>query len=256
MAPVTLTTRLLQSVPPWLTREVGGALIRQFGGLLDAIAVRGADGVKLRFPTLLLDTTALALIGQERRIRRGPGEAASTYASRLPRWWDDHRGRGGPYALLRQLYAYFAATLRRPIDLVYQSGTRYRMDVAGEITRDAISWEGDAGGWAQTIWLIWDIGDTYPVPLVDENGNQLVDEEGNVLVAEDDSGVLTLFTEEDLEVFKAVPREWLAGHIPYATIVLLYGAGWLVGYPPWELGASSGRVLGEDVPLVFTTEIA
>lgn len=136
-------SRILESVPPWLRRTHGARVLGAIGDVVDAQVQRAFEVVMLRFPRGI-ETTALPYIGRDRRIRRGPAEPASSYARRMLTWWDDHRQRGGPHALLRQLHAYLLDYAPGQIDLVYQSGTRFIADeTTGEITRSDITWGGD-----------------------------------------------------------------------------------------------------------------
>lgn len=91
--PKVYTRELLDSVPPWLTRVVGEKYLRALGDEIDALVTRVSQAVRHRFPNDI-DESALARIGRERRIRRGPGEDPETYATRLRGWWDMHRIRG------------------------------------------------------------------------------------------------------------------------------------------------------------------
>ena len=144
MARLLFRAALKRIAPPWLQRSVGGRFMTGLGSELDTELDRNVEGVKLRFPDAVLEhASALAKLGRERRIRRGPGEDAETYARRLAGWWDDHRARGGPYALLRQLYEFFLAWLNVRMDVVAYSGLRHWIDSAGVITRDSITWEAD-----------------------------------------------------------------------------------------------------------------
>ena len=123
--PIRFAERLRDISPPWLRRTVGGALMLSLGEQLDDLVDRTVDGLTLRFPGQGADEAALALIGADRLFRRGPEEPVANFASRLPRWFDAHRTRGGPFELLLQMRAYFTGLLDVPIDLVYHSGRRY-----------------------------------------------------------------------------------------------------------------------------------
>jgi hypothetical protein len=258
MALAFFENEILRVVPPWLQRLRGEKLMRAFGSQIDALVERLRQGVKLRFPgydPANIDLEALATIGRERRIRRGPDEAATTYAARLLTWWDDHRGRGGAYALLRQLRAFWRDTLVHTlvdqngntlidsngnalttglrIDVVYASGTRRRIDDEGTITRDAITWNADGTALWARFWVFFYL-DVLTGFLVDDVGNHLIDSEGNALTwYRVFDGYLT---ESESTAFTIVPREWSAGHIDQLHVVLLYKNARLVGYPPRELG--------------------
>lgn len=190
------TRMILRNVPPWLRRTNGARLLQGIADELDATMDRTADAVQLRFPRAS-QTDALAVIGRERRIRRGVLESAATYASRLLTWWDAHRGRGGPYALLEQLRAFWAGSYVTAIELIDYNGSRFSLDFAsGEITRDAIGWGGDGSGkWARQ-WL---------------------------LVYTDESIDPSAFTASEIENWKSIPREWTAAHVQKTTIYFMDG---------------------------------
>lgn len=136
-------SRILQVLPPWLQRTTGGRVMGALGDVLDVHTQRAFEALTLRFPRST-ETTALPYLGRDRRIRRGPAEPASSYARRLLTWWADHKQRGGPHALLRQIHAYLLDYAPGQIDLVYQSGTRFPCDeTTSEITRSDITWGGD-----------------------------------------------------------------------------------------------------------------
>ncbi len=139
-------------------------------------------------------------MGRERRIRRGLVETDETYAPRLTRWLLDHRRRGGPYALLAQLYAYYAPNLF-PITLLYQSGRRYSMDVTGAVVRDDISWSPDASPSLWARWWLFFETDMFGTPTSD----QIAD-------------------------IKIVPREWNAAHC-LGYVVLLTSGAELIDFP-------------------------
>jgi hypothetical protein len=137
------STVLRTILPPWLRRKNGFRLMGALADVLDDVIDRTALAVAARFPTDVAAPDALAGIGADRRIRRGPAEGAVTYARRLRGWWDAHKRRGSPYALLGQLFAYWRDTFPMRIDAVAQSGLRHVMAVDGSITRDEIVWDGN-----------------------------------------------------------------------------------------------------------------
>jgi hypothetical protein len=136
--------QLVQVSPPWLRRAVSAPVLRGLLDPIDDMVETSVEAVRARFPGVV--ATALPSIGRDRKIVRGLDEPDATYQARLLRWWQDHKRRGGPYAMLRQLEAYYASDPRQ-IDLVYHSGTRYTLDPTvldadglGTITRDSITW--------------------------------------------------------------------------------------------------------------------
>jgi hypothetical protein len=242
-------------MPPWLRRTNGKKLILGLGDVFDAWAQNAADGAKMRFPTATVDADALAYTGRERRIERGPGEDAETYASRLRIWLDSHRVRGGTYALLAQLRAYWLTTLDVPIDVVNYSGGRYQMAADGTITRDVISWSADgSGAWAQD-WIFFHLTG-LPATIVDDAGNTFVTDGGASIIADVVSG--GALTPEEEASFALVPRTWTAAHLKRCTVVLLFELGRLWDYPTpvptWQEWADSGATWGEPDPAIIVID--
>jgi len=239
---------LLARMPPWWRRRFGKPIVLGLGGPLDTWAQNAADAVKMRFPTATVDALALAYTGSERRIARGPDEPAATYAARLQLWLDSHRTRGSAYALLGQLFAFWRATLNVPIEVVSANGMRHSMEVDGVISRDVIAWTG--GGdlstfWAQD-WIFFHVPATLEVAIAADTGDEIIAGTGDVIVGAIGlaAGSLPATIEE---AFRLIPRTWTAAHLKRCSIVLLYGTGRVLGYPPSTLG--SGYVLGADLPV-------
>lgn len=250
----TFANGLLERMPPWLRRRFGKPLILGLGDPLDDQAQNAANAVKLRFPTGTIDPAALSLTGAERRIPRGPDEDAATYAGRLRIWLDSHRTRGGTYAVLGQLFAYWRATLNVPIELVAASGGRQSMDVNGAITRDVVAWTG--GGdlstfWAQD-WIFFHTPSSLDVTIIAGTGDEIIAGTGDVIIGSIDlaslGGDSSLLPPSIVESFSLVPRTWAPAHLKRCTIVLLYGTGRVLGYPPSDT-IGDGYVLGADMPL-------
>lgn len=179
--------------PPWLRSGAGGKLMRAIGDVFNALKTRTADAIKIGHPIASLDPEALALIGEQRRILRGPSEDAATYASRLPGWWTAHQRRGGDYSLIEQLYLYWKTALGVKIDVISSSGKRLSVSTTGVITRDSITWTSPYG-WARN-WIIFHTGAYGPLTVAEE------------------------------EEFRAIVRDWKAAHV-ISTIVLLTGELW------------------------------
>ncbi|AKF06086.1 hypothetical protein DB32_003235 [Sandaracinus amylolyticus] len=249
--------------PPWLRRTHGARVTEGMADALDHLVERAVHGVKLRFPGAPprpIDEGALALTGRERRIRRGPREPAARYAARLLTWWDAHRTRGGPYALLEQMRAYFLDSLRVRMDVVYHSGTRRWMDEDGAITRDAITWNADGSDHWARIWIFLYVDDALVEDeLVTHDGEGLVTHDGEELVALSGSLIVGgTVSDENAEEIVAVPREWSAAHVERTTVVLLYGAARLWNYaqpvPSWAAWGASGATWGGPTPVLLTIE--
>lgn len=185
-------------LPPWLLRTEGLRLIGGIADVIDDHRDRLVAGVKLRFPGLYT-LEGVDRIGRERRLRRGPAEDAEVFAARLQRWWEDHRTRGNGYALLEQMLAYLVGTLAPPYDVVSYLGVRHVMDATEVITRDTITWGTDGSGlWAQ-VW---------------------------VFLYTSASSV----TDEVLESYAAIVRDWLPAHA-IGTLVVLHPDTRLWDYP-------------------------
>lgn len=185
-------------LPPWLLRTEGLKLTGALAQVVDQHRTRLVAGVKLRFPGLY-SLDGVEKIGRERRIRRGPNEALDPYATRLRRWWEDHRTRGGAYALLEQMLAYLAGTPGPPYDVVSYRGVRHVMDASEAITRDTITWGTDeTGNWAR-VWVF--VGVTA-----------------------------SSVTAETLESYAAIVRDWLPAHA-VGEVVVLHPGTRLWDYP-------------------------
>ncbi len=229
---VTFRDTVRKISPPWLQRGVAEKLLYALAIQIDACADALVAGVKLRFPGVYSDES-LPLLGRERRIARGRLETNVVYASRLARWLDDHRRRGGPYALLLQLFAHYAPN-NFHIQLVYRSGRRFQLDVAGAITRD----EGGGFGpfespeqWARW-WLFYDWPDAV---TTDGTWDDLGDW--------GDGGVWdSSLSPQDVADLRLVPHEWNAAHC-FGALVLLCGGAELWDYPvgTWDDAGTWGQ---------------
>lgn len=188
--------------PPWLQNGNAERYLYAMAVQVDVLGEALIASLKLRFPGLYSEES-LPLIGRERRIARGPNEPAASYATRLLRWLDDHQRRGGPHAMLAQLYAYYAPD-NFPVELVYRNGRRFALATDGTITQDDIPFPVDTAPeqWARW-WLFCYLTPGAAVPPL---------------------------TEAELASYRLVPREWNAGHC-LGTIVLFEPGGELWNYP-------------------------
>lgn len=218
--PFDFVDAFVQVAPPWLRRTRGARLLRAFGDVTARVFHATSDGVAARFPGAVDGATdALPYIGRDRRILRGPAEDDATYAARLRTWWDAHARRGGPYALLEQLYLYLVNTEPRQWDLVYRNGVRFILDgVTGEITRDLLPTTLSTR-WARAV--LFALFDSYPS-----------------------------ISTQQREAYIAMPREWAAAHMePIPTVAVWGGGVW--GYPAGELwGEPVGELWGEGAFVV------
>lgn len=196
---------LLRRITPWwLHGFIGLRLLYAIGTVLDAIGDMAVSAISLRFP-LASTPDVLPLIGQERRIPRGRAEPAAIYAVRLRRWLDDHRTRGGPYAMLAQLAAFWAATPFR-IRLYYALGTLFDMPVGGPVTRSLI------GGFSP-VWPQWLLVFDWPVAV---HSDGIWSDPGTY----DDGGVWDSdLSADDVADIRCVPTAWNAAHCSGTVLV-------------------------------------
>jgi hypothetical protein len=192
----------------------------------------------MRFPGYY-SVESLPVIGRERRIRRGRIETHEVYATRLRRWLDDHRRRGGPYALLAQLHAHFAPD-NFPIALVYRNGRRFAMKADGTVTRDVIAWEPDhePAKWARW-WLIYQ----WPEELLDDGhwGDPGTWGDGGVWGSS--------LSPQQVTDLRLVPKEWNAAHC-FGRLILVEG-GELWGFPSGTWGDPGTWGGGSSVQLAI-----
>jgi hypothetical protein len=225
-------------MPPWLATGTSEKVGYSVGLVQDAIVDMAASAVKAKFPGVY-SPESLPLIGRERRIRRGLTETDTTYALRLPRWLTDHKTRGGPYAMLAQLFAFYAPN-NFPIRLVYRSGRAFDMDTSGNVTMSDVSWTPDATPekWAQW-WLIFQWPTAVPAaPAWGAPG-----------LAWGAFAWGTGFTPAQVSDLRTVPAEWNAGHALGRVIVQNGGKFW--GQPGLTWGAFSW---GGDAPANISVE--
>lgn len=187
--------------PWWLRGPIGGGVLYAIAAQLDALTDGLRAGIKVRFPGLY-SMESLPLIGRERRIRRGRFEGEAKYAGRLIPWLDHHRRRGGPYAMLAQLFAHYAPS-NFEIELRYASGRRYEMDTSGTVLRGDIVWTppGSSAQWARW-WLIYQWPD-----VISDDG--IWSDPGTW----NDGGVWDCdLPAAEVRDIRMIPREWNAAH--------------------------------------------
>lgn len=237
MALTTFRDALREISPSWLKRGRAEKFLYAFGVHIDLLGDSLVAGVKSRFPGLYSDDS-LPVIGKERRIRRGRNETNEVYATRLLRWLDDHRVRGGHVALLAQLYAHFAPS-NFQIDLVYYSGRAFSMDTDGEVTWTDIDWSPDpeTARWARW-WLFYD----WPTSVGDDGlwGDAGTFGDGGVWGSD--------LTETEVTDLRMVPKEWNAAHA-LGKVVLLPDGAELWGFPAGTWGDAG--VWGGDDPVIL-----
>jgi len=225
---------LLQILPWWLRSGLGGKIAFALGKQLDGVGDATTEAAKIRFPDPARPD-ALALLGSDRKIRRGSVEPDEVYAPRLRRWLDDHRTRGNPYAMLAQLHAYFAQA-PFPIELIYPTGRRYSLATDGTVTRDDLQyWDNpNPAQWAHwTLIYHWPTA-INPLGLWGGSGAKWG---GNLNLWGIAPGSLTPAQVRDLVL---VPTEWNAAHCR-GVIVMLSPGRRIWGYPPRKWNTGNGK---------------
>lgn len=148
----TLRDMIRRISPPWLQLENAYRLTYTLGFIADSILDSGYAALRLKMPGAY-DYSTLALIGQERKLRRGLTETDEGYALRLRRWWAAARGRGNPYELIQQLRAYNPPGTG--IEVIYRSGRRFSLNSSGEVVIDDLTgWNPDS---TPELWATYTI---------------------------------------------------------------------------------------------------
>lgn len=196
---ITFRDTLWSICPPWLQTGTAQKILYAIAVQLDAAGDALVAGVKMRFPGLY-SFDSLSELSRERRIRPGLNELDENFATRLTRWFDDHRRRGGPYALLTQLYYHYAPNCPR-MTLEYRSGMRFDMAPDGTVTRSMPN-KPNIAQWSRWVLMIWDV----TVPPAD---------------------------------VAVIPREWIAQHI-LGDVYVVPPGGELWDYPTDHVWDESG----------------
>jgi hypothetical protein len=253
MAVANFRELILERVPWWLRGFLGSRILYAIGVQADALGDAVGEGVRRRFPGLDSDDS-LDAIGRDRRVARGRTEPAANYKPSLLRWLDDHRIRGGPYALLRRLHDFYTGRTW-PIHLIYRGGRRFVMQPDGTTVRDIYAWDPDLTPelWAKW-WLFhiiddptiytsdgdwsalgyWDEGEIWDsVPGATWDGIETWTDFG---ITWDDGGTWdTSLTIAEVENLRVVPKDRENAHT-FGSVVLLNDETELWNYPPgtWD----------------------
>ncbi len=155
---------LIERFPRWLQASVLGKILYVAGLHFDALVEWLQVATLSRFPGVYSWET-LPLHSRERQIDQGIGESDEHFAERLSRFLDTHATRGGPYALLEQVYERyrFSPGGAFTVHLFYQSGQYYQMTSAGVVTRTDVVVSTGTAGWAHW-WLVYE----WPTVVADD----------------------------------------------------------------------------------------
>lgn len=143
-------------MPSWLSSGEGEKHQFSLAIVRDAAQERARQAAHARFPEDAPED-ALPYMQRDRLIVRGIDEAAAAYATRMLTWLDDHRVRGNPFALMKQLRGYCNCDVRvRTVDRRGNWFTRER-DGTESFALAAGNWNWDSlaasPDWAR-FWVI------------------------------------------------------------------------------------------------------
>jgi len=226
-----------ETIKSWLPSWLGGAgasgtddelVAGSLALMLDDYVARARFGLLSRFPGVAVyldDEAALAAIGRDRRIIRGIDEPAAAYAARLSTALDDHRTRGNPFALLRQLRAYLQADcVVRTVD---QRGNWFTIEADGTETTsiDTGNWDWDgspASHWSRFWVVIYPVGGTDPWARNGQIGD--ADLWGAGVVGTAGKTVGTTATPAQVASVRQIIRDWKPANAICEWIIIAFDA--------------------------------
>lgn len=212
-------------VPAWLSdrvqlaKTVGFRVLWALCAPLDAAAEHALQGLQSRWPGVGT-TTALPLIGSDRKLHRGIEDTDADYAERLTRYLDLWGRAGSAEAIARALHDYMPT---RPKVRVVSRGDHWvTVDTDGSVTEGDYPglWDWDSNShpdraekWAD-IWIV-----IYLTPGSYEGlppwGS------GGVLWGQDPSFGCTAPQNQAL-LIRSIVNEWKAAHTQVRGIMLTY----------------------------------
>lgn len=133
--------------PPWLQRDWAGGFMRAAGAELDEMVAEMIQARRAMMPGIAAASSfddALAFIGSERQLERGPSETSASYGERLRLAWDTWQRAGSHKALLEQLRIAGFPAVSTNLFSIQRSGRRCRLDGAGTLViTDGAIWTFD-----------------------------------------------------------------------------------------------------------------
>lgn len=147
--------------PRWLTEEGESGLLGYALDLLKDGFVRRLElGLLVRFPEQDPDGTpapddALAAMGRDRSVLRGPSETSRSYAQRLKAWRQDAQFWGSAFGLMKDLAGYLGALPSFRIfnthgDVFSRAADGTETYVLRESSWD---WDGETARWSR-FWVV------------------------------------------------------------------------------------------------------
>jgi hypothetical protein len=149
--------RMTEFLPPWLLRYHAFRYLYAHALIADAAIEAAAQAVLARFPGIGTPT-ALPRIARDRKIRRGYAETDEAFSDRSLTWRDDHKTKGNPYTLMRQVRGYLSP-LRPRMRVVNSNGDWFTLNTDGTTARHTTypspnwDWDGNAA-LGRRVWLI------------------------------------------------------------------------------------------------------
>jgi hypothetical protein len=233
---VTFRDSLIRAFPARWRGTYIYRLAFALGVTLDAVGAGAIAAVKMRFPNYY-SPTSLALIGQHRRIVRGPDETDAQYAARLIMWRQSWRRSGNRWGLLEELQAYLTPT-PFALQLIDNNGTRRTLAADGTRTIDSITWDWDThsvgGGGTEYVsrfWVVMFPPDTWAATAGDF---------GDSSIATATLG--TTATLERVETVRAIVESRRGPNAHCANIIIVLDpTGWAATPPDGTWNRSSRR---------------
>jgi len=215
-APLTTHRDAIREIVPGFLRGFWGyRLMYAIAAQLDAIGDALTAGVKLRFPNLY-SAESLPIIGRERGITRGFDEPDDVYSVRLENWWGDHRTKGNPYSLLRQLRGYFTPHAVK-MRVVNNAGAWYTQNADGSLEYAHNSnWDWD--GAPATEWSRYWVILYPPADLWVPDGTW---GDGDVWGADGTTWGSTASIEQ-VETIRFIVKEWRGPHSVCVNIIVVF----------------------------------
>lgn len=205
-------------LPAWATTGDGELVHYSIGATLDLWFERLREGIRARFPSHAPDD-ALSLIGKDRKIVRGIEEPRASYVERLIRAPDDHRTRGNPYALMRQLRAYCQTDLR--IRTVDRNGNWYTIEADGtqtyHLAQGNWDWQGETTAQWSRFWVI-----LYPPASLWTKQNTLG---SGLILGTPGLTIGSSATPEQVRSVKQIVRDWKPDGTRCVRIILAFNDG-------------------------------
>lgn len=220
-----LLRRFQRLMPSWLAAGDGGMVPASLAVMLDDFGARAMSALLARFPSYAPDDAALAAMGRDRLITRGINEPAAAYAVRLSRAFDDHKTRGTPYTLLRQLRAYLQADC--VVRIVDRAGNWYSIDAAGVASSSIATGNWDWDGGAATEWsrfwvIIYPVGGTNPWAIAGNWGD--ADLWGTGVWGTAGATIGTTATVDQVASVRSIIANWKPANAVCEWIIVAYDA--------------------------------